>query len=112
MRNRFRALLREGKPCIGAQMRSGSPVLAELFGYAGFDFIVFDAEHAPQTPAMIRDQLQALGASEATPIVRVPANDPGSFGIYLDMGAGGILAPLVKTPEEWKPAREPAGIRP
>ena len=100
MRNQLRNLLAEGQPCIGAQMRSGSPALAELFGCAGFDYLVFDAEHAPQTAPMILAQIQALASTSATPIIRVPGNDPSQFGIYLDMGAGGILAPLVKTPEE------------
>ena len=100
MKNRLRSMLAEGQPCIGAQMRSGSPALAELFGCAGFDFLVFDAEHSPQTPPMILAQIQALASTPATPIIRVAANDPTGFGIYLDMGVGGILAPLVKTPEE------------
>ena len=41
-----------------------------------------------------------MASTSATPIVRLPVNDPTSFGTYLDMGVGGILAPLVKTPDE------------
>ena len=66
MRNRLSTLLAEGQPCIGAQMRSGSPALAELFGCAGFDYLVFAAEHAPQTPPMLLAQIQALASTSAT----------------------------------------------
>ena len=45
--------------------------LAELFGCAGFDYLVLDAEHAPQTPPMILAQIQALASTPATPITKV-----------------------------------------
>lgn len=100
MKNHLKSLLAAGDVAIGAQLRFGSPAIAELFGCAGFDCIVFDAEHAPQTQTGILSQIQGLASTRATPIIRVPKNDPELFRVYLDMGAGGILAPFVKTPEE------------
>jgi 2-keto-3-deoxy-L-rhamnonate aldolase RhmA len=92
--------LAAGKVVIGAQLRFGSPAIAELFGHAGFDYIVLDAEHAPQTSVGIQHQIQALAATQATPIVRLLKNDPESMRPYLDMGTGGVLVPFVTTGEE------------
>ena len=50
MQNRIKNQLARGKPAFGAQLRFGSPAIAELCGHSGFDFLVIDSEHAPQTP--------------------------------------------------------------
>ncbi len=100
MKNLMKEKLVTGKVVVGAQLRFGSPAIAELFGHAGFDYIVFDSEHAPQTPVGIQQQMQALAATPATPIVRMPKNDPDLMRPYLDMGAGGVLVPFINTAEE------------
>ena len=100
MGNRLKELLGQGKIALGAQLRFGSPAIAELFAVAGFDFLVFDAEHAPQTPVGVQAQLQAMSSTDATPVVRPPKNDPDLMRPYLDMGALGFLVPFVNTPEE------------
>lgn len=100
MSNHFKSLLEGGEPAIGTQLRSGNASIAELFGHAGYDFLIIDAEHGPQTQTGILSQLQAIAGTGATALVRVPVNDPTSFGTILDMGPGGILAPLVKSAAE------------
>ena len=67
-KNHMKSLLDAGKPVIGAQLRLGSPAVAELFGCAGFDYLIFDSEHAPQTATEIRAQIMGLSSTEATPI--------------------------------------------
>ena len=56
-KNHMKSLLDAGKPVIGAQLRLGSPAVAELFGCAGFDYVIFDSEHAPQAASEIRTHL-------------------------------------------------------
>ena len=48
MKNRLKEKLDAGGVAIGSQARFGSSAIAELFGLAGFDFVVIDSEHAPQ----------------------------------------------------------------
>lgn len=100
MKNQMKERLLAGKVIIGAQLRFGSPAIAELFGHAGFDYVVFDSEHAPQTPTGIQQQIQALAATPAAPVVRLVKNDPILMRPYLDMGAQGIIVPFVNTAEE------------
>ena len=116
MENVLKQKIKDGKVVLGAQLRFGSPAIAELFGYAGFDYIVLDCEHAPQTPEGIQAQIQAINCTGATPIVRVPKNDPDTMRVYLDMGASGILAPFVNTADEARAGAQalrypPAGTR-
>ena len=100
MTNRMQDLLSAGKPAIGAQLRFGSSAIAELFGHAGYDWLVIDSEHAPQTPVSIQHQLQAIGNTPATPFVRLSHLDVEQIRLYLDMGAMGIIAPFIETPED------------
>ena len=102
MRSRLKDLLDEGKPAFGAQLRFGSPAVAELAGLAGFDWLLIDTEHAPQTPVSVQAQIQAACCTPATPVVRVTRTDPDLIKLYLDMGAMGIVVPFVNTPEEAK----------
>jgi 2-keto-3-deoxy-L-rhamnonate aldolase RhmA len=96
----MKELLLSGKTVIGAQLRFGSPAVAELFGQAGFDYVVFDTEHAPQTPVGVQQQIQALASTPATPIVRMLKNDADLPRPFLDMGAGGTLVPFVNSAED------------
>jgi len=98
--NRLKNLLQAGKVALGAQLRFGSPAVAELFAHAGFDYLVFDTEHAPQTPLGVQTQLQAISGTDVTPVVRLVKNDADLMRPYLDMGAQGILAPFVLTAQD------------
>ena len=100
MQNRFQELLSAGKAALGAQLRFGSPAIAELFGHAGFDWLIIDAEHAPQSPEGIQAQIQAIGNTPATPFVRIPKVDEEAIRLYLDMGAMGIVAAFVNSAED------------
>jgi 2-dehydro-3-deoxyglucarate aldolase len=116
MKNHFNELLTTGKVAVGAQLRLGVPAIAELFAVAGFDFIVLDGEHAPQTPVGIQAQLQAVNGFDCTPIVRLGRSDPDEIRLMLDMGAGGVLIPLLKTAGDVKKLVQycrypPAGTR-
>ena len=100
MRSQLKSLLDAGNPAFGIQLRIGSPAIAELAGLSGFDWILIDTEHAPQTPVTVQAQVQAIGCTPATPVVRITRNDPDLIKLYLDMGALGIVVPFVNTPEE------------
>lgn len=102
MISRLKDLLDADEPAFGIQLRFGSPAIAELAGLAGFDWILIDTEHAPQTPVTVQAQIQAICCTPATPIVRITRTDLDLIKLYLDMGAMGIVVPFVNTPEEAK----------
>lgn len=99
-KNLFKAALRDGRPQIGLWLNTGEPLLAELAGTAGFDWLVIDAEHGPNDLRSIIGQLQALSASPAEAVVRPPMGEPWMIKRLLDAGARTLLVPMVDSAEQ------------
>jgi 2-dehydro-3-deoxyglucarate aldolase len=97
--NRIRTLLAEGRACIGGWATIGHPTVTEIMGMMGFDWVLIDCEHGPLSFETAQLLLQGLNGSEATPFVRVADSDPATIKRALDIGAMGIVVPLVNDRE-------------
>ncbi len=67
---------------------------------AGFDFVLFDTQHSTND---IKGLVRAVGGTrgtDASPIVRVGDLRPDQICYALDIGAKGIVVPMVNTREE------------
>ncbi|WP_321798831.1 2-dehydro-3-deoxyglucarate aldolase [Caballeronia sp. J97] len=93
--NTFRTSLRERKRLIGCWMSLASPIVTELVGVIGFDWMLLDAEHAPNDALTLIPQLMALKDSPSAPVVRPQANDPVVIKKLLDSGFVNFLIPFV-----------------
>ncbi|KXU94440.1 5-keto-4-deoxy-D-glucarate aldolase [Caballeronia megalochromosomata] len=93
--NSFRTSLRERKKLIGCWMSLASPIVTELVGVVGFDWMLLDAEHAPNDALTLIPQLMALKDSPSAPVVRPQANDPIAIKKLLDAGFVNFLIPFV-----------------
>ena len=116
MPNQFRQGLLSGKRLIGCWCSLGSPITTEVLGLAGFDWLLLDAEHAPNDVLSLIPQLMALKDSPSAPVVRPPWNDTVILKRLLDLGFYNFLIPFVQTAEEAKAAvaatrYPPAGVR-
>ena len=114
--NRTKRLLGQGQPAIGTFCLAASALIAEMLGHSGLDFVMVDLQHGESTPDRLQHMLQALSATPATPLVRVPANAPVDIQRALDMGAAGVVVPTVNTREEAEAAVRavryaPIGVR-
>lgn len=114
--NAFRQNLLAGKKLIGCWSALASPISTEVLGYAGFDWLLLDGEHAPNELSNFILQLMALKDSKSAPVVRPQANDPVVIKRLLDSGFYNFLIPYVETAEEAAQAvastrYPPAGIR-
>jgi len=98
--NRVLERLRAGQPTIGSFLGLASPNVAELMARAGFDWLVIETEHNALDAAQVEHMLMALNCAETVPIVRVPSADPVFIQRALDLGAMGVLVPLVRTAAE------------
>jgi 4-hydroxy-2-oxoheptanedioate aldolase len=90
----------EGATTLGAWMALREPLLAEVAGLAGFDYVVIDMQHGLAGDAEAIAMVSALARTPAVPLVRVPSNEPGVIGRVLDAGALGVIVPLVNTADE------------
>ncbi len=114
--NRFKTALREARAQIGCWLALGNAYSAEIVAGAGFDWLLIDGEHAPNTVPTILAQLQALAAYPVHPVVRPAWNDPVMIKHLLDIGATSLLIPMVDDAEQAGRAvaavrYPPAGIR-
>ncbi len=113
---KFKQALQAGKVCLGAGINSTDPTTTEMLCGSGYDFFVLDAEHSPHTVENVQLHAMAVKGTDTVLIVRVPSNEPVIIKRMLDVGAHGILVPLVKTAEEARQAVSycmypPDGIR-
>lgn len=114
--NRFRQDLIAGKRLVGCWASLGSPITTEVLGVAGFDWILLDAEHAPNDVLTLVPQLMALKDSVSAPVVRPPSNDVVVIKRLLDAGFYNFLVPFVESADEARRAvaatrYPPAGVR-
>lgn len=105
-----------GKMAFGSHIAFDSPFITEMLAGCGFDFIWIDAEHGALDKKDIQLHLMACRAAGAAGIVRVPWNDFVFIKGVLDMGADGIIVPMVRSLKEAEQAvaattYPPEGIR-
>ncbi|MBD3897812.1 4-hydroxy-2-oxoheptanedioate aldolase [Halomonas sp. ML-15] len=98
--NDFKARLLSGEPQTGIWLGMASPYVAEMAGTAGFDWLLLDAEHAPNDVASLLTQLQAIAPYVSAPVVRPPVGDPVLIKRYLDIGVQNLLVPMVESAEQ------------
>jgi len=100
LRNRLREILKQGRVALGMTVTIGHPLVTDILGGIGFDFINFDLQHSPLSIESALSMMQAMSFSETTPIIRVPWNEFGIINSALDIGAHGIIIPFVNTKED------------
>lgn len=98
--NKVLSQLKNNKVSLGAWILSGSEVVAELFAMSGFDWVCIDAEHSAVTTHTAQSMMMAIEKHGAEPFVRVSQNDESECKKFLDMGARGILIPMIKSHED------------
>lgn len=112
----FKKRLQRGEAVVGAWLSLNDISIAEIMATTGFDYILIDTEHATFDLASLKNTLIAFNGVITVPIVRVAWNDPVRIKQVLDMGADGIVAPMVRTVDDVKALvaackYPPAGIR-
>ncbi len=98
--NRFKAAITSGERQVGLWMSLSSGYAADVVGDIGYDWLLVDTEHSPSDIATVLSQLQAVEPGGATAIVRPAWNDTVLIKRILDIGARGVLIPMVQSPEE------------
>ena len=97
--NKSRQILKSGSHVIGSWINTGSPITAELMAASGFDFLTVDIEHSAVNVPQAQTLFQAIhsGNPDCAPLVRLPGNDYATTKRFLDAGALGVIAPLIRT---------------
>jgi len=97
----FTARARRRESVVGYWMTLDSPVLTERLAGIGYDYIVLDAQHGEHDGRAQLVGLQAVDAAgRSAGMVRVEANHATPIGRALDLGAAGVIVPLINTADE------------
>ena len=98
--NQFKKRLQGREVQTGLWSSLASNIVTEILSFAGFDWILFDMEHAPNELHMLVAQLQAMKGSETVPLVRPVWNDQVEIKRLLDIGFHNFIVPFVQNRDE------------
>ena len=100
LKNSVRERWNKGIPTINGWLTLPVALSAEIMARAGFDSLTIDMQHGAIDYAGALDLLTALAATEVTPLVRVPSSDPTFITRVLDLGALGVICPMINSAAE------------
>jgi 2-keto-3-deoxy-L-rhamnonate aldolase RhmA len=98
--NTAKQKLLDGKPVIGGTIYTSDPNMYCAMAGAGFDFLWIEMQHSPLTDSEVAKMIRACPEAPAIPFVRVPDATEGDIQKAADIGALGIIVPMVSTVEK------------
>lgn len=99
--NKVKRSLAAGEVAIGTMaFEFPATALAPLAEAAGADFIIYDMEHTGWTIETMRTLMATARVGDLVPAVRVPATEYHFIARILDVGAMGIMVPMVESAEQ------------
>jgi 4-hydroxy-2-oxoheptanedioate aldolase len=93
----LKALWRAKQAAAGVWITLADPVTAEVIAGRGFDYLVIDMQHGVAGPDTMAALVRAASGTTTEVLVRVPWNEPAMIMRALDLGAAGVIVPLVNT---------------
>lgn len=99
-KNQFKRRLLAGEVLHGLWLSIASPQTAEALSLIGYDWLLFDTEHAPVEVGGVQPLLQAAAAGGSALAVRPAWNDKVLLKRVLDIGAQTVLVPFVQSAAE------------
>ena len=108
--------IKNNVPIVGTHVSMSYPMIGEMLGLIGFDFVWIDMEHNPFSLEDVLGQIIAIEGAGAAPLVRIPSIDPIIVKRVLELVPAGIIFPNVRSREEAELAVKsclypPKGIR-
>lgn len=98
--NTAKIKLAEGKQIIGGTVSSPDPDIYCAMAGSGFDFTWIEMQHSTLGYQEVARMIWACRGAGAMPFVRVPDATEGDIQKATDMGAAGIIIPMVDSMEK------------
>jgi 2-dehydro-3-deoxyglucarate aldolase/4-hydroxy-2-oxoheptanedioate aldolase len=100
-RNPVKQRLAAGKVVVGPYVHEFYTAgLPKIVAATGADFVIFDQEHSGWSTESLRTQLLLAHGAGLVPIVNCPGAAYLRDGLFLDIGAMGLMVPHVQTAEQ------------
>jgi 2-keto-3-deoxy-L-rhamnonate aldolase RhmA len=98
--NTAKQKLMERKPVVGGTVYTSDPNIYCAMAEAGFDFLWIEMQHSPLGYSDVAKMIRACRDAPAVPFIRVPDATEGDIQKAMDIGALGIIVPMVSTVEK------------
>jgi|SRR5687768_14143006 len=98
--NTAKQKLAEGKQIVGGTVSTTDPNIYCAMANSGFDFLWIEMQHSPLSYQTVATMIAACKGAPAIPFIRVPDATEGDIQKATDVGALGIILPMVDTVEK------------
>ena len=92
--------LKNNELTIGSWVMIGNPASVEVMALAGFEWLVIDIEHTSIDLQTTENLIRTVQSKNIEALVRVSKNEEVVIKKVLDMGADGIIVPMVSSKED------------
>jgi 2-keto-3-deoxy-L-rhamnonate aldolase RhmA len=93
--NTVKQKLRDGKQVVGATILTPEPDVYCAVANSGVDFLWIEMQHSPLTYQDVARMIMSCRGAPAIPFIRVPDATEGDIQKAADIGALGIIIPMV-----------------
>lgn len=99
----LKSAVASGKKPVGTFIWDfGVSFLPKVFANAGYDYVILDNEHGCFSYETLLNMVQIARGSGIAALIRIPKIDRECVQRYLDMGADGLVVPMVNSASEAK----------
>lgn len=91
------SVLVPGTTCFSAWITMPEPLVAESAARAGFRSVTLDMQHGTHDAVSVMRCIGAVALAGLSTVVRIPVGDFAMASRALDMGATGIIAPMINS---------------
>ncbi len=102
--NTVKQKLAAGKQVVGGTVNIGNPDTYCAMANSGFDFLWIEMQHSPMSYQDVAHMVMACKGAPAMPFIRVPDATEGDIQKAVDLGAVGIIIPMVDDVQKVKNA--------
>ncbi|WP_031500567.1 HpcH/HpaI aldolase family protein [Bryobacter aggregatus] len=102
--NTVKSKLAAGKQVVGGTVQIPDPDTYCAMAHSGYDFLWIEMQHSPMTYQDVAHMIMACKGAPAMPFIRVPDATEGDIQKAMDIGAVGIIIPMVEDVEKVKNA--------
>ncbi len=102
--NTVKQKLMDGKAVVGGTVSSPDPNIYCAMASSGFDFLWIEMQHSPLGFQDVARMIWACRGTPAIPFIRVPDATEGDIQKAVDIGALGIIVPMVASAEKMERA--------
>ena len=95
----FTSKMSRGEVCLGTGISFTDSTITEALCPL-LDFAWIDMEHNAFSLETVQAHIMATKGSDTTALVRVPTNDASLIKTVLDIGADGVIVPMVRTVDD------------